>query len=339
MSRFQKKWTKCLLCTLALFSLVLPLFGCKKKENSSMLIVGEQKMSYEEVLAYGYIFAHEHNINNVADLQSVYEDDETYAQFYKQQMKDEMIDILLLCEQASVDKLKLSKDEKLDSKEKTQMMLDTYGENFFESVGVDASDLEAVYNRKSLASSYEKWFTGGEDKQQDMARYIKVFQVTFQTVLTDEMGNVMTDESGMVQQKSSEKIVEYRQLASDFAEENFSLEEAKKVIKDYNSDIFGAEKYLKYDDLSVEYKKAVAGLSVGSFSEPFEGPYGIYVVQMIENDAKEYAEKMTDHELAKQYSEKMEEQLSKLQTQYIGGASDCMNDDLWKDITMEQFVR
>lgn len=339
MSRFHNKYTKCMLYSLVLFSLVLSLSGCKKKEEVSMLSVGEQKMSYEEVLAYGYIFAHEHNINNVADLQSVYEDDETYAQLYKQQMKDEMIDMLLLCEQASEDKLKLSKDDKLEAKEKTQMMLDTYGDNYFESVGVEASDLEAVYNRKSLAANYEEWFTGGKEDNQDIPRYIKVFQITFQTVLTDEMGNVMTDESGTAQQKSSEKIEEYRQLASDFVENTPSLDDAKKALNEYDSDVFGAEKYLKYDDLSVEYKRAVAGLSVGDFSEPFEGPYGIYVVVMMENDAKEYAAKITDHEVVNQHSERMEEQLSKLQTQYIGGASDCMNADLWKDISMEQFVR
>lgn len=333
---------KRLLAGLLCICLVAGLTACGKGRKWLFSIDGE-KIYDKELMIYGLIFAGDYNLAKGEPLDEVYEDGMTYADYYKNELENEIVSTVLICKEAKAEKFKLSKEEKKKVKEQADKFLETYGEDWLKEQKISGDDVEKVYEMKKLGEVYLDSLSTNENEDKESEtlteRYIKVFQVTFLTVELDENGMMKTDENGKVLKLSSDEIVEKKTQAEEFAEKVQGGESIETLVKDYDKTVTGMEKYLKYEDLSDDYKKAVDSLSAGSVSEVISSEYGYVVFKLLEADAKEHAVVISDYENKTSASEKEAELFEELFNKYLREDLNYKNTEKWEKVEISSFVR
>ena len=178
-----------------------------------------------------------------------------------------------------------------------------------------------------------------ENIQEEKTRYIKVYQVTFPTVLLDEDGMIKSNQDGTVQRQSETEIIKKKSEAEDFAEKAKSGENMEKLVKDYDNMVTGVERTLKYEDLDLAYKRAVDKLSVGESSDVIISEYGYYVVKLIDADDTEYSDSLSDYESEKASQDERAEILQELYDDYIRDDKNYKNSKRWDKITFTSFLK
>lgn len=178
-----------------------------------------------------------------------------------------------------------------------------------------------------------------ENIQEKGERYIKVYQVTFPTVLLDEEGLIKSNPDGTVQRQSEEEITKRKSQAEDFAEKAKLGENMEKLVKEYDSMVTGVERTLKYEDLSTAYRQAVDEISVGESSGVIVSEYGYYVVKLIDADDTEYADSITDYESKKASQDERAAILQELYDDYIRDDKSYKNSKRWDKITFDSFLK
>ena len=313
------------------------LSACGKGSRWTFFL-NEEKVYDKDITAFGLIYAKEHNIENTDKLQEIYEGKETYQEYYKEQLENEIISTVLLYGKAKEDKCNLTEEEEREISKNAEELMASYGEDWLKKKKVKAPDIEKVYEMKLLGDSYiEK--QKDENIQEKKTRYIKVYQVTFPTVLLDEDGMVKSNQDGTIQRQSDEEIVRKKSEAEDFAEKAKSGENMEKLVKDYDSTVTGVEKTLKYEDLDLSYRQAVDKISVGESSDVIISEYGYYVVKLIDADDTEYTDSLSDYESEKASQDERAAILQELYEDYIRDDKNYKNSKRWDKIAFTSFLK
>ncbi len=322
--------------------LLLGLWGCEKKEDWIFDLHGE-KIEEKDVAAFAFVYATEYNVKNREQLDERYEGSVTYGEYYKEELEEEIVSTVLLYKAAG-DKIKLSDQEKEQITVGTENVIERFGKEQLEKNGLTKADIENVYKMKISGDVYLRSISETvsveqqeEEDDNPKDRYVKVYQVTFQTVQTDEEGMVKSDEEGNLKKLSSSEIATKKQEAYSFAESIKEGERMEELLTEYN--VVGMEKYLKYTDLESSYKAQIDIMSVGDISEVIESDYGFHVIQLLSKEDKEYAKQLDLHEKEKEEVSVREKELERLYSEYAQPNKDYKNPDLWKNIDMKDYIR
>lgn len=311
------------------------------KGNKWIFSLNGEKLYYKDVMAFGLIYAKEYNIVDKKQLEEWYGKGDTYGEFYKKELEDEIISAVLLYKEAEQAQYKLSEEEKQEVEESAAKLVDFYGEEWLSERKVTASDIENIYEMKLLGESYVEYLSqdGEDESQNEQDRYIRVYQVTFPTVEIDEDGMVQSDENGAVRKLSDVQAEQKKAEALEFVEKIREGEDMEKLLNSYDKSVTGIEKYLKYDDLEKEYKRAVDAISENEVSDVIEAPYGYYVIKLIASNAKEHGNFVAVYEKEAQGQAKRDEMLKDLYETYIGEDKDYKKKERWNEIEFTSFLK
>lgn len=315
-------------------------------EDKQVFSVNGETLSYREVAAFGLVYAKEHNIIDRDILAEVYEDDQTYGDYYMERFEEEIVETLLLAKEARSNKIKLSDEEKQTMREQAASLAAALGEDFLKELKVENTDLEKIYELKLFADAYIKHISEGDnvdgsndedDGQQE--RYIRVYQVTFRTAEVDEDGLVKSDQDGNVIQISQSEVMQKKQEADEFVEKVQAGEDMESLLKNYDARVTGMEQYLKYKDLAPEYKAAVDNMREGEVSGVISSIYGYYVIKLLNADAKELSETLAQYANQVEEQDRADEKLEQLYSLYIGNDTQYKDQELWDSFKIEQFIK
>ncbi len=334
-------WKKVLAFGLCIV-LVMGLCACGEKD-SWLFSVHDEIIKEEDVAAFVYIYLTEYNVRNVEQLQSIYEDKTTYGEYYKQQLERDVIETMLLYREAKEEKVSLSDEVKEQMKVNVENVIERFGEESLREHGVSKSDIEEVYRKKMLGEEYLDKVLGDVEEQEveeivQPSRYIHVFQVTFPTVQLDETGMLMSDADGNLKKVSQAELELREQEANAFAESLQQGESMETLLEDCHASVTGMEKYLKYEDLESEYKKAVDEISQGEYSEVISSDYGFYVVELLDADDEEYAEMMVSQEVESEQTNVRVQEVKRLYSEYIQMNREYKNPTLWDEFEIENYI-
>ena len=291
---------KHILLSFICIGLLVCLSACGKGNKWIFSLNGEELYD-KDITVFGLIYAKEYNIENTDKLKETYEGNETYEEYYKSQLEEEIISTVLLYAKAKENNCKLTKEAEKEVSQNVEELIEAYGKEWIETKDITQSDIEKIYEMKLLGNSYIESLTGEEDEevQKENTRYIKVYQVTFPVVLLDKNGMMQSNQDGTVQKQPEAEIAVKRSEAEAFAQKAKSGEDMEELVKDYDDTVTGAEKILKYEDLDLEYKKAVDKISEGESSDVITSEYGYYVIKLIDADDTEYEESISAYETTK----------------------------------------
>lgn len=317
--------------------LVMALTGCEKKKADVFHISGTD-LSYEETLAFGFIYTRDANVNDREVLEEPYDATMSYGEYHKKQIKDDIVNTLLLYKEGKENKISLSSEDKDEIDIDSEELISYYGEGFLKSFNIEKNDIKHVFEMKAYANKYLERLAN-IDEEENVDRYVKVYQVTFLTAKLDENGGYALDENGDVVMMDDSKVKEQKEKAQEFANQLKDGEEIEDLLKTAGKNVIGAEKYLKYDDLSEAYKKAVDGLSVGKTSEPFTFNYGYYVIKMLSQDGEDYAKAISAHDLATLKNDVQIQEVKRLQDKEIGNSKEYIEEDVWNTIGVDMLMK
>lgn len=311
------------------------------KGNKWIFSLNGEELYDKDITVFGLIYAKEYNIENTDKLKETYEGNETYEEYYKSQLEEEIISTVLLYAKAKENNCKLTKEAEKEVSQNVEELIEAYGKEWIETKDITQSDIEKIYEMKLLGNSYIESLTGEEDEevQKENTRYIKVYQVTFPVVLLDKNGMMQSNQDGTVQKQPEAEIAVKRSEAEAFAQKAKSGEDMEELVKDYDDTVTGAEKILKYEDLDLEYKKAVDKISEGESSDVITSEYGYYVIKLIDADDTEYEESISAYETTKISQDKQDGVLKELYETYIGDDKDYKNNKKWEEITITSFLQ
>lgn len=336
----MKIYSKKVLAGIVCVGLLMCLSACGRGSKWVFSLNGE-KIYDKDITVFGLIYAREHKIENTDKLKESYDEKQTYQEYYKGQLEDEIISTVLLYGKAKEDNCNLAEEEKEEVLKNVDELIASYGEDWIEKKKIKALDIEKVYEMKFLGDSYikkKKDEKNGND-QEKKARYIKVYQVTFPTVLLDENGMIKSNQDGTIQRQSEEESAKRKSDAEDFAKKVKAGEAMEKLVKNYDSTVTGAEKILKYEDLDVAYRKEVDKISVGGSSDVIVSEYGYYVVKLLDTDDTEYADFLSDYETEKAFQDERAEVLQGLYDAYIRDDKHYKNSKRWDKIVFASFLK
>ena len=339
--------------------LVLGLTGCGKK-NDAVFTLNGTTVDKKAVDIFGFIYVAEHSLVDYDQLSDVYEDGETYAEHYKNDLEQDIILSVLLNKEADDNKIVLSAEDMTKAEERADALAAKLGSDRLKDAGIDKNDIKKIYEMRLHGNSYAASIgeyqvdgagnienvkdIGGDDKADDSSegedtdRYIRVFQITFPTVIYDENGMLQTDNDGQLIRVSSEEMDNMKQSAESFSEKAGEGEDVEKLLKDEPVNVTGVERVLKYNDLSDDYKKAVSGLMPGAVSGVIPGEYGYYIVKMLDPADNEHAETIKNYEVQKESQEARQKLFDRLFDVYVGNDKGYRDDEMWDSISITDYT-
>lgn len=340
-------------------ALVLGLAGCGKKDDAVFTLNGTT-VDKKDVDIFGFIYVMEHSLVDNDQLSDVYEDGDTYAEHYKNDLEQDIILSVLLNKEADDNKIVLSAEDKTKAEERADALATKVGSDRLKEAGIDKNDIKKIYEMRLHGYSYaasigeyeadeagnvENAEESNEDEiadeasdGEDLDRYIRVFQVTFPTVVYDENGMLQTDSDGQLIRVSSEEMDNMRLSAESFSERVEEGEDIERLLKDEPVNVTGTERVLKYNDLSDDYKKAVSGLMPGAVSGVIPGEYGYYIVKMLDPADNEHAETIKNYEVQKESQEARQKLFDRLFDVYVGNDKGYRNDEMWDSISITDYT-
>lgn len=332
-------WKKVLACGLCI-ALVMGLCACGE-DDSWLFSVRDEVLNEEDVAAFAYIYLTEYNVRNVEQLQSIYEDKTTYAEYYKQQLEEDIIETMLLYQEAKEEKVSLSDEVKEQIKVNVENVMERFGEEALKEDGVSESDIENVYKKKMLGEAYLNQVLGEmeeTEKEETKSRYVHVFQVTFPIVHLDEDGMLMSDSEGRLIKISSSEIETIEQEAIEFAEKLQQGESMETLLENCRAEVTGMDKYLKYDDLELPYKNAIDEIAQGEYTDVISSDYGFYVVELLDEDDEAYAEMIVSQGIDSEQASVRVQEVERLYSEYIQMNREYRNQTLWNEFEIEKYM-
>ena len=321
--------------------LIMNITACGNGTRWIFSLNGE-RLYHIDVDAFGYVYAMDHNIVNEGQMDEVYEDGDTYAQHYKKGLEDEILSSVLLEQKVQEQGIKLDQEQIAECQRKAEALVTAYGEKRLKADKLEQQDIQNVYERKALGEQYvQDMSEDADDEETDdqQERYVEVYEVLFPTVLFDEDGMLVSGTDGSVQQVSAAEKEEQYNKAQELVQkvnDGTSLDAAGNA---YGDSVKASKKHLKYADLNTEYKNVIDHLKENEVSGIFEGTYGYYVIQLLQDDAAEYADQIAGYEQQSKAQDMRQELIDQLYDSYVGTDKDYRNDKRWDAVAITDYLR
>lgn len=343
------------------FVIILGLCACDTSDVWVFSLNGE-KLYQKEVAAFAYVYVMEHNIQDKEQLEEDYENSQTYEEYYKDELEDDIISTTLLYKEATENKIKLSGEQKKQIKNNAEVVVERFGQEILDKYELSNSDIEKVYEMRMLGKLYLESLSedarNGEDdsnkaadqeekEKEDIAasavvsgeRYIKVYQIIFPTVELDDNGMVRTDADGSLKKISSSEAAAMKEEAIAFVENAKKGANIEELVQDCRDGVTGSNKYLKYEDLDKNYQSAIDKMALGDISDVIESDYGYYVVCLLEKDDKKYAETMGNYQQETDVLTLHGEELERLYSEYAQENRGYKNTSLWDSLDIKDYMK
>lgn len=325
-------------------TLVLMMTACGIGKQWIFSLNGE-KLYNKDIDAYGYVYVMDHNIANDGQMDTSYDEKDTYAEHYKKELEDELLSNVLLRQAAQDDKIGLSAKEKKACKKKAEALVNTYGEDTLKQKGLTQKDIQNVYEDQRLAENYVT-AKGKEDSvsrdiedDPEKERYVAVYQILFPTVQLDDNGFVRSGDDGRQVEVSAEEKAQQKERAEELHSRVSDGENIETAWKTFSSYVTGNKTSYLYRDLDGEYKKQVDVLSEGQISEVFEGKYGYYIVRLDQKEDTEYSDRITNYEKQETIQNLQKELINDLYTRYVGNDKGYRNDKRWEAVSILEYLK
>lgn len=337
--------------------------GCGSEKDWVFDLNGES-IDSTEVAVFGLIFTEEYKITDAGQLLKYHVDGETYADFYKDQLEQEIIKAALLYREAELSGHKLTREEKDAVRSQAQALFDHYGKDWLKKRGISLSDIEDVVEMRVLGDSYLESLAEGDRKEEEEPdsrepdRYLRVYQVTFPVVSLDADGMVQSDADGSLIKLPEEDCAQMKELAEFYAErvrEDTGMEDALKTLAaDYAGtgqdeegtdlsglcrNVRGVEKYLKYQDLDDAWSRELDSLKPEETSSVLEADYGYVVLKLLDADAREQGQILAEHTKQVATQDTSSRLLDKLVATYVREDQNYRNDELWSPVLVSAFMK
>lgn len=336
--------------------LVFSLCACGRSEEWIFSLNG-QELDSKDVAAFAYVYVAEYNIKDEKQLEEIYEGSTTYQEYHKQELENDIIETVLLYNQAKEEGIRLTAEDKERLVTNTTNVWSRFkGLELQEDVS--KSDIEKVCEMKLLGEAYldavskstdnpsekKDEDSDSQDEGEEKAnvttdRYVKVYQVTFPIVEFDDDGMVRSDEAGNLIAISATEVAKQKEEATRFAEAAGAGSDIEMLLGDLSDGVTGVEKYLKYDDLSGDYQHAIDVISEGEVSDVIESEYGFYVVKLLEKDSVDFRTTITTYEEEVLESTAREEEVSRLYSLHADANKEYKNSTLWDKIDMKVYIK
>ena len=325
-------------------TLVLMMTACGTGKQWIFSLNGE-KLYNKDVDAYGYVYVMDHNIANDGQMDTSYDEKDTYAEHYKKELEDELLSNVLLRQAAQDDKIRLSAKEKKECKKKAEALVNAYGEERLKQKNLTREDIQNVYEAQRLAEDYvtakgqDDSVSQDAEDDQEKERYVAVYQILFPTVQLDDDGFVTSDDEGRQVEVSAEEKSQQKERAEELYSKVSDGEDIETAWKAFSSYATGNKTSYLYRDLDDGYKKQVDVLSEGQISEVFEGRYGYYIVRLDQKEDTEYSDRITNYENQEAIQNFRKELISDLYTRYVGNDKGYRNDKRWEGVSILEYLK
>lgn len=325
-------------------TLVLMMTACGTGKQWIFSLNGE-KLYNKDVDAYGYVYVMDHNIANDGQMDTSYDEKDTYAEHYKKELEDELLSNVLLRQAAQDDKIRLSAKEKKECKKKAEALVNAYGEERLKQKNLTREDIQNVYEAQRLAEDYvtakgqDDSVSQDAEDDQEKERYVAVYQILFPTVQLDDDGFVTSDDEGRQVEVSAEEKSQQKERAEELYSKVSDGEDIETAWKTFSSYATGNKTSYLYRDLDDGYKKQVDVLSEGQISEVFEGRYGYYIVRLDQKEDTEYSDRITNYENQEAIQNFRKELISDLYTRYVGNDKGYRNDKRWEGVSILEYLK
>lgn len=296
-----------------------------------------EKVTRTDVNAYGFVYAMDHNITNEGQMDEMYEDGETYAEHYKDELEREIVSVVLLAQEAEKENFALPKEETAECEEKAALLIKRYGKEYLENQKITQQDICKIYERKQLGDRYvedvseQETDASQQEESEEIEQYVEVYQVLFPTVELDEAGMLVTNADGTMSRVTMTQQEQQKKRAEELVQKVQEGSSLEKSISAYGQNVIAGEKTLKYQDLDTVYKKMIDLLSVGSVSDVFQGTYGYYVIRLKDKNEEDYKQAVSNYEKQMQIENEKQEILDRLYDLYVGSDKEYRNDQRWED--------
>lgn len=320
------------------FVCALGLFGCGKG-NASVFELNGQKVSEKEVSIFGTIYANEYNLHNTQQMDEFYENGQTYSEYYKDAIKEEIMSTVLLYKEAMEHHCKLTKEQESSAKEQAKDFVSYCGEERLKKQGIKLEDVQKVYEMKAYAQNYVVSQADEESgKQPEEERYVRVYQVLFPTVVLDKNGMIQTDEQGDVKQMTSDEKQQLLEYAKELREKALNGSDLEQLAKNASGKASGTVKVYKYSDLENSYKQAVDRLSEGKVSDVITTDNGYSIIKLINQDDTDYAKNINEYDNLDKVSKKRSDVVEQLYDLHLREDKNYLDLEKWNAIQIEAFI-
>ena len=329
--------------------------------GKAIFTLNNVKVERSDVDIFGFMYVMEHSMVSTDELNEYFENGETYAEHYKKELEEEIVLSVLLSKEADDNGVLLSKEDENKAKDNAARLVEMFGEDRLNELNIGQEDVEKIYEMRfrgdSYAASISENYSGMTGVQlestsdnapeeataapegEENDRYVRVFQVTFPTVVFDASGMIKTDKNGELIKVSSEEAEKMKEAAEAFAEKAKSGENIESLLKAEPKEVTGVERTLKYSDLSNDYKASIDTLSETQVSNVILSDYGYYVVKMLEKNDEEHAASIESYENQLKAVEARDELYEKLLNVYVGDDKNYRNDKLWEEVSIKSYMQ
>ncbi len=332
--RKLKKWVVCaiwfLIAALVLAVLWAVLAGKKKK----VFTIGNETVYTDELAFYALQYAMNYHISNVDMLYEMYDGTTSYEEYYKEQLKQYIIDTKVMYICANQHGVTLTDDERTEIDAQVTSTITTLAD-YLEQYEVEDKLVKRVLTEQYLANKLK---TQTFKSEEEGRKFFHTYNLLFSTVDTNADGTMKLNEDGsirMVNAATKEQKYALAMKALELSRTGKSLEDiAEEMSTDVTaSDIYGDIE--NYD--SKVYLDAVLSMQDGDISGVVETVYGYNVFQLISADDQEYAATQMQQEqtiyASEQYTEQMEIWCleAELDSSRLIGKG-------WENFTMKEYV-
>ncbi len=305
--------------------------GNRKKK---VLTVGSEKIYMKEAVFYALQLAYDYHLSSTDSLDEFYDGETTYAEHYKNELKQRIIDAKVMYICAVQQGIQLNKEDKDVIEAQTAETLSNIGA-YLDKFQIDEALAHRILTEQYYGELLKKTVIPEETEE---AKYFHTYNLLFPTVYTNEDGTLLVDENGYVismNETDREKQYELAMKAVELSKTDITMDSIAKElgVSESSGDIYGELE--NYD--SEAYVEEVKRLDEGMVSDIIQTDYGYNVFCLVSADDREYAESVRDQEASLESSELLDEQMEKWR-QEANLDELKAEGSLWEDFSMKNYV-
>ena len=249
--------------------------------DSTVMAVGDQKISFREVMFYVYYLQKQYEDGFGKDLWHYQMDeDKTVEDYVKEQIASEITEIKIINAEAQKAGYTLSAEEGNEAKTNAADFLKTVSEEEQEKYGFTQEMIENIYKEHTLAQkTYDivcgQVNTSISDKE---AKQVTVQVLTVLTQGEDRNGKIidMDDTAKKTAKKRAKNFLKEGKKSNNFAS-----------YAESNSDLKQVEYTFGKDSIPEDFGETAFTLKTGQYSEIVEGSKGYYIIYCVNDFDKE----------------------------------------------------
>lgn len=295
-----------------------------KGDDTVMMAVGEETVTYGEVLFYLYQLKQKYEGSLGEEVWNAQiEDGKTFGEYAKEEILDQLTELKIICARAAKDEVVLSADELSQIEREAQEYMSSISEEGKETYHISLDMVKKVYQENVLAG--------------------KMFDITTSSVSTE----VSDEEARQVKLQYIEIILEGmdkdgNRIALDEKERQKAKKEAGELLKEWkaaedkeafaqaNSQSENTEVIYGTDNPPEVFGEAGLSLSSKDFGEVIEGDKSIYLIYCAE-DMDEDATREKKEDIIRK---KQDEIFQKSYTEWSKNYKVVVSTPLWESIEL-----